>query len=105
MSLFKKKAEVPEVKGFMLKQAESIDLDKRYDIYTHSHHEKLVVYRNVKFLGTRSLPGDNPYSAAGNLLLIQQDDGTECLISAFSYFCICEHGKKPVFEITTIDCV
>ncbi len=105
MSLFKRKPEVPEVKDFMLKQAESIDSDKRYDVYTHSYDERLVVYRNVKFLGTRSLPGDNSYSAGGNLLLIQQDDGTELLISAFSYFCICEHGKKPVFEITTIDCV
>lgn len=102
MGLFKK-PEVPSAEDFMPKKAQEIDSSKRYDIYTQFAQDRLLVYRNVRFLGTRSLPGEMSYSAGANLLVIQQEDGTELLISSYSYFCLCEHGKKPDFEITSLD--
>ena len=102
MSLFKK-TELPSPEDFMPKKAEEIDPNKRYDIYTQYGQDNLLIYRNVRFLGTRSLPGENKFAVGADLLVIQQEDGTELLISSFSYFCLCEYGTKPTFEIRKID--
>jgi len=98
MNLFKK-IEVPKPEDFMPKRAEEIDSSKRYDVYTQHGNDSVLIYRNVKFLGNRAIPGEYPYSAGSNLLLLEQADGTQIHISSYSYFCICEHGKKPIFEI------
>jgi hypothetical protein len=102
MSIFKK-PDVPSPDDFMPKKAEEIDTKKRYDIYSQFGQDQLLIYKNIKFLGTRSIPGENQYSAGGALLIIQQEDGTELLISSYTYFCVCEHGKKPDFEIKPIN--
>ena len=89
----------------MPKQAEEIDSSKRYDVYGHFGQDKILIYRNVSFLGTRSLPGEHGLSGGGNMIVLQQEDGTELFISMFSYFCLCEHGKKPSFEIKPTDAI
>ncbi len=75
-----------------------IDLEKRYDIYIHGPENKNIIYKNIKLKGSRGLIDDS--AIHGNeYLLLEQDDGSEILISNYSISLMCLSGTEPRFEI------
>ncbi len=80
------------------RKLETIDLEKRYDMYISGPENKKTVYKNVKIKGLRGIT-DSSASVGNEYFLLEQDDGTEILISNFSISLICLSSTEPKFEI------
>lgn len=84
------------------KKTPQIDTDKRYDVY-YSFHQSILVYRDVKFKGLRSLSSDDYYdSLSSRFWLVEQADGSEIFLPSFTIMLFCEHGTAPNVETWAI---
>src|SRR5262249_33453935 len=76
------------------RQADMIDLSKRYDIYCREGSEA-VVYRNVLFKGMKKLFQVERYSIFTEYVEVEQADGKTVFFSRASIIKFCEHGVTP----------
>ena len=76
---------------------DKVDLSKRYDVYCREGGQQ-VVYRNVRFKGTRSLFQKREYEPFSEYIELEQSDGTTVLIARSSLIKFCEHGTTPGAE-------
>jgi ATP-dependent Clp protease ATP-binding subunit ClpA len=78
---------------------EKVDLRKRYDVHCREG-EQQVVYRNVLFIGVKTLFKRREYETFSEFLEIEQADGKTILIARSSVIKFCENGVTPGCERT-----
>lgn len=93
----------PKSDDYMPQMAEPLDASKRYDIVHLLNEDRCLVFRNIKFMGRRSVTGGNKFSVSNEMILIELENGTEVCLSPFSLVAVYEHGKEASFEIRSFE--
>jgi hypothetical protein len=81
---------------------DSIDTNKRYDVYCHERHQELVVYRNARFKGVKKLFQGRPYDFMSEFMELEQADGRIIFLARSSVIKFCEHGVTPSSELVSV---
>ena len=75
--------------------ARVIDKSKRYDVYCVEHGLRVIVYKDVKIIGTKLLlEGESFADITNKFLEIEQADGSRVFISKHGRLRFCEHGTE-----------
>jgi hypothetical protein len=78
---------------------EAIDLSKRYDVYCSERDREILVYRNVRFKGTKMLLPRNQYDVLTEFVELEQAQGGTLFVSRVSIVKFCETGVTPAADI------
>jgi hypothetical protein len=78
-----------------------VDVTQRYDVYCVECDLRVVVYRDVRFNGVRSLFPGKLASAPREFFELEHPDGKTVLVAAYSVVKFCEAGVPPRGEITS----
>jgi len=68
---------------------------KCYDVYCTERNTELVVYRNARFKGTKTLFQSSQYDSMWQFIELEQADGQTIFVSRFSILKFCEPGTTP----------
>jgi len=83
-------------------QREPIDVGKRYDVYCTEHGGTMVVYRNARFKGMKSLFPKDRLDVFNEFVELEQNDGQTIFVGRHSLLKFCEHGVTPGSERVTV---
>ena len=76
-------------------QRELLDLSKRYDVYCREQNGEVVVYRNARFNGIKSLFQKERFDLFYEFVELEQSDGGTIFLGRHSIIKFCEHGVTP----------
>jgi ATP-dependent Clp protease ATP-binding subunit ClpA len=76
-------------------QRELLDLSKRYDVYCTERNGEVVVYRNARFKGIKSLFARERFDLFYEFVELEQGDGGTIFLGRHSILKFCEHGVTP----------
>jgi hypothetical protein len=76
-------------------RSDSVDINKRYDIYCCERNRDLVVYRNARFLGAKLLDPMRRHDRLSDFVELEQADGQIVLVALDSIVKFCGPGVKP----------
>jgi hypothetical protein len=79
-------------------EPDSIDTNKRYDVYCTERNQEVVVYRNARFKGLKRLYQTAQYDIVAQFIELEQADGQTIFLSRTSIIKFCEHGLTPSAE-------
>ncbi|HTY88706.1 MAG TPA: Clp protease N-terminal domain-containing protein [Candidatus Acidoferrum sp.] len=79
-------------------QREPLDVSKRYDVYCSEHGGTVVVYRNARFKGIKSLFQKDRFDLFYEFVELEQNDGQTIFLGRHSIIKFCEHGVTPGSE-------
>jgi len=82
-------------------QCESVDTNKRYDVYCTERDREVVVYRNALFKSTKTLFPRNRYDTLSQFVELEQADGQIIFVALYSVIKFCEHGTTPGPEVVS----
>lgn len=74
---------------------DSIDTNKRYDVYCTERNQEVVVYRNALFKGIKRLYQARQYDFISEFMELEQADGKAIFLSRNLVIKFCEHGVTP----------
>ena len=76
-------------------QRELLDLTKRYDVYCTERNGEVVVYRNARFKGIKSLFQKERFDLFYEFVELEQGGGGTIFLGRHSIIKFCEHGTTP----------
>ena len=79
-------------------QREPLDVSKRYDVYCTERGGEVVVYRNARFKGIKSLLQKERFDVYSEFMELEQNDGQIIFLGRHSIIKFCEHGVTPGSE-------
>ncbi len=92
------KPETPQGAVSSKLQREPLDVGKRYDVYCTERGGEVVVYRNARFKGIKSLFQKERYDLFYEFVELEQNDGQTIFLGRHSIIKFCEHGVTPGSE-------
>lgn len=75
-------------------QLDSVDVNKRYDVYCTEQNQQVVVYRNVLFKGRKRLLSKGQNELGAEFIELEQSNGQTVYLSLLSVRKFCEHGGE-----------
>jgi ATP-dependent Clp protease ATP-binding subunit ClpA len=93
-SVSKETAPLPNL-GSPAPNGDLLDTSKRYDVYCAEGHQKVVVYRNALFKGTKALLPQQQYGTACTFMELERANGQTIFITRSSIIKFCEHRDVP----------
>jgi hypothetical protein len=80
---------------------EPVDTSKRYDVYCSERGQQIVVYRNAKFRGVRSLYARHKIDGLSAFVELEQSNGLPVFVQRHSIIRFCEPGTALTGEIVS----
>jgi len=75
-----------------------VDASKRYDVYCSERGQQVVVYRNAKFKGIRSLYARHKVDSLSAFVELEQSNGQPVFVHRQSIIRFCEPGTALTAE-------
>ena len=76
-------------------QRDLVDTSKRYDVYCTEQTQEVVVYRNARFKGAKSLLPKHQDDSLSEFVELEQADGQTIFIARYSVIKFCAPGVTP----------
>jgi ATP-dependent Clp protease ATP-binding subunit ClpA len=93
-----KPSETPQIMNSPKPELDSVDVNKRYDVYC-TERQELVVYRNALFKGRKRLLSTRQPDFVCEFIELEQSNGQTVFLSSYSVQRFCEHGGETTGEI------
>jgi hypothetical protein len=78
---------------------DSVDINKRYDVYCSERNQQVVVYRNALFKGRKRLLSTREHDIGSEFIELEQSNGQTVYLALHSVRKFCEHGGEITGEI------
>jgi hypothetical protein len=92
---------IPQNMNLPKPQLDSVDANKRYDVYCHER-DGVMVYRNARFKSRKRLLSTREHDFMSEFIELEQSNGQAVYLSLHSVLKFCEHGAEIVGEITPL---